>query len=176
MADSKISALSALTTIAAADQLAVAHSGASNSIRGDHLPGAELSYTQRTTSVSITGTSESAGTTVLSPAAFTPDGDPIICEFFSWLVAPPSILGGELIIMLFESTTEITRLAMVQNGPVGSQIFVPVFARYRFTPSNASHTYTIKSFVTSTTGSPFIDAGSGGTGGNPPCYVRFVKV
>ena len=141
-------------------------------------PGYEWSYTQRTTDVTVVSTTESSGTAVLSPAAFTPDGGVVMCEFFSPSVTVPIANDSYLTISLFEGSTEIGSLALVQNGAVAvSQgISVPVCAKYRFTPSNAAHTYTVTAFVSNTAVASYVAAGAGGTATYVPAYVRFTKV
>lgn len=141
-----------------------------------YYPGYEINYTQITSGVNVTSTTEATPTTVISPGAITFDGAPVIAEFYAVIVSP---LGATsvLTVVLFESTTEIARLAeLEQFGAGGSQQFVgTLYGRYRFTPSAGSHTYTVGAFVNSTAGTPAVGAGTGGAG-NPPAFIRFTKV
>ena len=138
-------------------------------------PGYEVGYDQITASVNVVSTTEATGTTIIAAAAHTFDGAPVICEFFTEALTVGGLLAEIVIVSLFESSTQITRLAAVDNNSANTLI-VPVYARYRFTPSAASHTYTVTAHTTSVTGTPSVGAGSGGTGAPPPCFVRFTKV
>lgn len=139
--------------------------------------GYEWSYAQITSPVNVTSTTESAGTTVLSPAAFTPDGSPVLVEFFSpYFNLPTAALGNSTVVCLFEGATELARLAQPTLAATAAQQTPPIYARYRFTPTAASHTYTITGFVPNTTGTPQVGAGAGGTAAFPPAFVRFTKV
>lgn len=140
-----------------------------------NLPGYEIGYDQITANVNVTATSESSGTTVISCAAHTFDGSPVMAEFFCPYAGAPLSNGAYLGVALFESTTEIGRLCLMfeTNSSVGTT--GPMFGRLRFTPSAASHTYTVKAWVSSGTGAS-ITAGAGGTSTAVPAFIRFTKV
>lgn len=181
MADSKISALSDGTTPQGTDQFVVARSSSDVKLTWTELQAAssghEFGYTQITSTVNVVSTTESSGTTIISPGAITFDGSPVICEFFGHLVSP-NTTSASLWICLFESSTQITRLGAIFVGSSSgnNQVESGLLFRYRFTPTAASHTYTITAFASSTTGTPKVEAGSGGTNGIPPAFVRFIKV
>lgn len=152
-------------------------SGGGSGGSGGIGPGYEWSYTQRTTSVAVVSGTEASGTTVLSPAAFTPDGGAVLVEFFAlYAQTPSSAIGAKLTVSLFESTTQLTRIAVAACQDTTGTNDIPLVGSYRFTPSATAHTYTVTAFADSQTGAPTIIAGSGGTGGLPPCFVRFTKV
>ncbi len=139
--------------------------------------GAEIAYFELTSNVSVTSLTEATGTTVMSLGPIMFDGSPVICEFSSILVTPnttASFIG----VGLFEGTTQITRLAQANVGSSSgnNQISLNVVGKYRFTPSAGVHSYTITGFVSSTTGTPLVGGGSGGTAGNSPTFLRFTKV
>jgi hypothetical protein len=136
-------------------------------------PGYEIGYDQVTSaSVTITSSTESSGTTLVTSSAYTFDGGAVICEFFCPVLF--STAGIQVItISLFESTTQITRLAQIQTNFTNS-LGIPVYARYRFTPSAASHTYKVTAHRTVADANT--SEGSGGTGGYPPMWTRFTKV
>lgn len=131
----------------------------------------ELGYTEITSSVTVTSTTESSGTTVITASAITFDGNPVICEFFSPQVQP-AVGGNSVTICLFEGATEIGRLAVVQSAGTGTDVH-PVCAKRRFTPSAASHTYTVTAFQGG--GNATIAAGAGGTATLLPAYLRFER-
>ncbi len=137
-------------------------------------PGGEIGYDQITTSVTVSSTNEAAGTTVISAAAHTFDGSPVIAEFFAPACATAAAAGGTLIISLFEGATQIARLVAVVDPVTGTQPDFPCIGKLRFTPTAASHTYTVTAFEAS--GSATVVAGVGGTAAYAPAYIRFTKV
>lgn len=139
---------------------------------GSSQAGFKIGYDQITANVTIASTTESAGTTVISAAAHTFDGALVRCEFFAPLIQT-STSASQLVVSLFESSTQIARLGFVQNAGAASSGNGVLFAFY-FTPTAASHTYTVTAFSTVGTNG-VISAGSGGTAGNAPAYVAFFK-
>lgn len=126
------------------------------------LPGTEIGYDQITNNVTVTSTTESAGTAVINAAAHTFNGSPVIAEFFSPLVAAAS--GDFVIACLFEGATEIGRLCAANAQ-------LPVVGKLRFAPSAGTHTYSVTAYHI--TGSSAIFGGVGGTGAYVPAYLRF---
>lgn len=147
----------------------------STSVTASSLAGYQLDYKQITSAVSIASTSESAGTTVITADATTFDGAAVYAEFFCPYTINSTTAGTTITIALFESTTELCRLAQVKNDSNGSQQLIPVMARYRFTPTAGSHTYKVTASATSTAGTPQIGAGAGGTTAAAPAYLAFFK-
>ncbi len=143
-------------------------------------PGYEIGYTQITSSANIADTSESTATALISPGALTFDGAAVVVEFFTPSVFSPTATStnDSVTVTLFEGATEITQLALVAlaNLTTGQQAFIPVCARFRFTPTAGAHTYKLCAFTNSVTGTPRIYAGAGGTATPPPAYIRFTKV
>jgi hypothetical protein len=169
-------ALSGVTVsgTAASGQVPVASSSSAGAWA--YPPDYEINYTARTTNLTIASTTEATGTTVLSPGAITFDGTPVWVEFFAASVqVSTASVGSAVGISLFEGATQITRLVWLNTFATSGNTDELAFGRYRFTPTAAAHTYTVTVFAQSTTGTPTIIAGSGGTNGFPPCYVRFVK-
>jgi len=169
------SSLSGVTVsgTAASGQVPVASSSSAGSWK--YPPGFEISYTQITANVTITSTTEATGTTLISPGAITFDGTAVYCELFGHLSSDAQAAGDNTVVSLFEGATQITELAWFRPE-VALTAVIPIFARYKFTPTAASHTYTITGFTTNSTGSNAkLQAGAGGTGSVPPAYVRFVK-
>ena len=140
--------------------------------------GTELGYTQITAPVNIASTTEATGTTILSPGAITFDGAPVLLHLFCYQVQTDTTGAGDpAVLSLFEGATQITRLIYTQCATNGVQaILGGLNAFYRFSPTAGSHTYTITAFSTTTTGTPKVAAGNGGTGLPPPSFVRFTKV
>lgn len=144
-------------------------SGSSGGLAG---AGKLLVYNQITANANITDTSEATATALITSSAFTFDGTAVWAEFYTdELLAPTS---GFVVATLFEGATQITRLATL-NGIASAQSGASVLARYKFTPSAGSHTYKVCAFAASTTGTPRITAGAGGTATDPPAYLAFYK-
>ncbi len=171
MADSKISALSAITSLSVADQLAVAHSGASNSIRADHMPGFQLDYVQITAAVTVTATSDgnSNGTAIIDGNAVTYDGSTRIkIEFYCpWLSL--SAGGQDTIINLYDGTTDLGRMGLLVTAASGT--LATMYAARFLTPSAASHTYHIRGWITGGS-SATIEAAAGGASTYMPAWYR----
>src|SRR5690349_5896620 len=103
-------------------------------------PGYEFGYDQITASVNIASTTEATGTTIITCAAHTFDGSPVVAEFFGWMRT--STVATSHSVCLFEGATELTQLAVTLLAAAAQDIFT-IYARYRFTPTAASHTYTV---------------------------------
>ncbi len=180
MADSKISGLSAITALTSTDELVVASSGASKKITAANLaaslPGFEIGYDQITSGVNVTGTAEATPTTIITCAAHTFDGAPVLAQFFSPQVAMPTGTNSTLGISLWEGSTELGAMGFKRTDLTAAQDYHVISAFYRFTPSAASHTYLLRAWVSVTTGTPSIGAGAGGVGANVPAFLRFTKV
>lgn len=164
-----------VTGTAASGQAPIASSSSAGAWA--YPPGYEIGYAQLTTSTNIASTTEASGTSLFAPGALTFDGGAVMVEV--WAIACTVDTGATqdfVIASIFESTTQIARIAWIQTlvtGFTSSEVFT---GKYRFTPSVGSHTYTITAFASSTTGTPKLVAGSGGTAGYPPAFVRFTKV
>lgn len=140
-------------------------------------PGFEIGYTQITAPVNVTGTTSGAATTVITanPVAF--DGAPVMMTFYSPSVrADTAGLSDLLTISLFEGSTEIGQIAVIRATDLTVGNVVSICPQYRFTPTAGIHTYLIKAYVTSTTGTPQVGAGTGGTTAQVAAFVRFTKV
>jgi hypothetical protein len=170
-ATGKISGV-AVTGTAASGQVPVATSGTAGAWA--FPPDFRIGYDQITGTVNIASTTEATGTTIISAAAHTFDGTLVRCEFFCSLIQSGTTAASQTVVSLFEGATQITRLAFIQT-PAAAVMGVPIFASFYFTPTAASHTYTITAFSTNVTGTPAISAGAGGTATNPPAYVAFYK-
>lgn len=142
---------------------------------GSGTIGFEVGYDQITAAVNIASTTEATGTTIIAGSAHTFDGAPVLAEFFSPLLRSGTTSGSQTTCCLFEGATEIGRLVVIQT-PTSGQSGGPVTGHLRFTPSAASHTYSVTAFATSLTGTPLVNAGTGGTGQVVPAFLRFTKV
>lgn len=170
------SALSGVTVsgVAASGQVPVASSASAGAWK--YPPGYEIGYDQITSPVNVVGTTESAGTTIITCGAHTFDGGLVLATFFCPYIEQSSNAGGQVTVCLFESSTQLTRLVTDGTPATAIQTVVTAVGLYRFTPSAGSHTYTVTAFSPSTTGTPAVGAGAGGTAAYSPAFIRFTKV
>jgi len=161
-----------VTGTAASGQVPVASSSAAGAWA--YPPGFEIGYDQITASQACVSTTEATGTTVITCAAHTFDGGPVIATFFSPSLACAIGAAAAFTICLFEGATEIGRLALVQAEAATNNQDTPGIGMLRFTPTAASHTYTVTGFVSTGTGT--VVAGLGGTAAYVPAFIRFTKV
>lgn len=148
--------------------------GSSSGAAAVFPPGYEIGYDQITSAVTITSTTESSGTTVISCAAHTFDGAPVMFEFSSYL-SISSTGTGSCLLSLFEGATELGVFAQLFTTVTATANF-SIVGRFRFTPSAGSHTYTISGNKSGSTVTPQVLAGAGGTGTQMPAFARFTKV
>lgn len=138
-------------------------------------PGYRIGYDQITSAVTIASTTEASGTTIITGSTYTFDGGLVRAEFFSPLVRTGTTAASQVVVSLFESSTQIGRFSLTQSSSaaIGGG---PVLAVIYFTPTAGTHAYTVTAIsTTSTTGSPIVGAGSGGTAGSAPAYLAFFK-
>jgi hypothetical protein len=134
----------------------------------------EVGYTQFTSAVSVTATTDATADTVVSSGAITYEAVPHLIEFFVRAARPDSgAAGRNLNIALYDSTTSLGLIGLVQT-PAAATMWVPVYAMRRLTPTAASHTYIVKAWVNAGTGN--IDAGAGGAGVGMPGFIRITRV
>ena len=133
------------------------------------VPVRELDYVEFTAPVSITATTEAGADTVVTATALAFDGaTPIDVEFFCPYGLPNASNGAQINFYLFDGASSIGRLAFTQS-PTATAANPPHLTR-RLTPSNASHTYSIRAAVNTGTGS--VGAGAGGNGNVMPGFIR----
>ena len=140
-------------------------------------PGFEIGYDPVATgNINVTGTTEGSPTTLITCAAHTFDGAPVLAVFFTPGIRTPTSAVGFVVVGIYESGTIVDRLGSAVSTSVNTQQLWPVMMGMRFTPSAGSHSYTIAAFCSATTGTPLVASGAGGAGNNPPMWVRFTKV
>jgi len=128
----------------------------------------ELSYVEQTTSVSITSTSEASPTDIVSAAAIILDGGTRInVEFFCIDLLAPA--GQAVILNLWDASTDLGRFG-VAGGTNSSAVETAQCLRRFLTPSNGSHTYKVRGWTTSGTGT------AAATSPRLPIYIRVTTV
>lgn len=159
----------------------LAISGTSTWLRGGTTPsyvtppGYEYDYVAFVSTVNCTATTEATANTIVTANPVTFDGSTVVfVEFASDYVQTPA--GGVIgRIWLYDGTASIGELG-VFNGDGGTSSGVirqPCLLRCRLTPSNGSHTYSVRGSVAS--GTMDVDGGPGGAGNPFPGYVRIMK-
>ena len=135
-------------------------------------PGFEIGYDQITANVTVSATTESAGTSVIAAAAHTFDGGAVMAQFFAPVIVTANAAGATVTVLLFEGATQIGRFGQLEAS--GAVIDSAFSGWLRFTPSAASHTYTVTAIQAGGNGT--IICGAGGTATYMPAFLRFTKV
>lgn len=158
-------------------QVVVFDSAQTPGVKVAYPPGYEFGYTEITSGVTITSTTETSGTAVVSSGAITYPAIPIVIEFFAPLIGITAATDT-LILTLWDSTTMIGRLARLESAAGTTTLRVPCYAAYRLTPSAASHTYRVEGYKAASGGGTFtVFAGAaGGAGNNLPAFIRVTAV
>ena len=139
--------------------------------------GSELDYVQVSSgSVTVSGTSEGAATTVVTGGSIALDGSTsVMVEFFSPRVNAAGGAQTGVLFDLYDGATLLGRIAVFLLPNAGGNGDMPVVGRRRLaTPSNGSHQYIVKAWRSGTSGSVY--GGAGGTGAQLPLFLRVTKV
>lgn len=137
--------------------------------------GVELDYVEFTSAVSPVETTEGTARVVVTGNSVAYDGSTVVLiEFFAFTARPDSgAAGRRMDFWLYEDGSSIGRLGSMVT-PAASADGKPVYLMRRMTPSNASHTYSIRASVSAGTGS--IAAGAGtGVGVDMPGFIRITR-
>ena len=133
-----------------------------------------LDYVQGTAQTNITGTSEAAATLItgLTTSTLTLDGaTPIDVEAFAPLVSRGnSWIKGALYDNIASAGATSIGFFASSNGP--SSDIVTTWKR-RYTPTAATHAWSMRAWVDAGTG--IVYAGAGGAGANMPAYVKISR-
>lgn len=175
MPNLKITELTELTTIADSDLLAVVDDPGGTPVTKKITKanlitslGMEIDYVTQASSVNPTATTEGTANTIITGNAVAYDGaTPVMIEFCNGN-SRPDLGGGTISFWLYDNGTSIGRIAYISNG--GGE---PVFVKVRITPSNATHTYSVRASVS--TGTGLVSANTGGIGVPYPTTLRIVK-
>jgi len=139
-------------------------------------PGYELDYVETTSTLTVTAVSEATAQAYVTGSAVAYDGSTVVqieC-FLSYLYM--STAGHGLYSILYDGSSSIGVFGYhnIATGATDQYAGPLQFAR-RLTPSNASHTYSLR-FYKDTGTTAQVAAGAGGTGANMPGYIRITKV
>lgn len=139
-------------------------------------PGFEIGYDQITAPVNVASTTEGTPTTIIAGSSYTFDGAAVLATFYAPFMENGSAAAASVFVSLWEGATQIGRMAAIVLPSGTLQEALTVTAMLRFTPTAAAHTYAIKAHANSTTGTPVVGAGAGGTGAYLPAFLRLTKV
>lgn len=135
----------------------------------------ELDYAQFTSPVSPTATTEATANTIVTGAAKTYSGTLIVVlEFFAPRVRPDDSSNAQMVFSLWDGSTDTGQIAYVGNPPSATSPQHSVYGKRRFTPSAATHTYSIRAHVSAGTG--YVGAGAGGAGVLVPGFMRITRI
>lgn len=140
------------------------------------LAGYEYDYVEKTTNTSITATTEGGADTIVTATAVVFDGTTkIVVDFYCAYAAPDTGAAGRtLILVLYDGASSIGKLAPMATLVSGNQSYITGVHSRRLTPSAASHTYSVRAYVSAGTGT--VGAGAGGSGTYMPAFIRITKV
>jgi hypothetical protein len=139
-------------------------------------PGYEFDYAETTSAdISITATVEASADTIVTGGAVSFDGSTtVMVEAYFSTIRSPDDARDYIAILLFDGTSAIGTLGLLfqqVNTMVNRVTFI---GRHKLTPSNASHTYSIRAIVSARTGHVY--NGTGGAGSAMPGFIRITKV
>jgi hypothetical protein len=138
--------------------------------------GAELAYVEFTSPVTISATAAASATSIVSAGSVSFDGSTaVIIECFVPQVGFSNTTGNATKLVLYDGSTNLGLLGQIfWNGAEGTVSF---FGARRLTPSNGSHTFSLRAWKVGI-GTHTATAGSGGTGDNDilPGFIRITKV
>src|SRR5262245_34095374 len=142
--------------------------------------GRELVVAESTSSVTITATSEATPTDVISLGAFYYEAVPTLLEFWCSNVSLDDATGGGVGLLCLWDTdsTEIARWAdfRTENVAAATKQDVPVFLRYRFTPSAGYNTYKVRGLKSAGVDTFVVTGGTReGSGTYTPIQMRAVR-
>lgn len=171
MADSKISALTAATSLVSTDELVIASSGASKKLKSSLVPGFELAYAEFTAEVAVT-----TATTIVTAPAFTADGvTPIRVEFMVCTFAGNTV-GDTMTVHLYEDGASIGNIAAVYivATAFGISGFIHAVSD-DMVPASGSRTYSIRA-TRSGANAMSVYGGAGGSGNRRPGFIKVARV
>lgn len=115
-------------------------------------PGALVSYVEFASLITVSATTEATATTVVTAAAFTPNGlDSFWIEFYAPGWQTSATAGAQLLVVLYDNGSAIasgsSKIAVLVN-PAATTYVLQIIASRKVTPTNASHTYSIRAYTT----------------------------
>jgi hypothetical protein len=138
-------------------------------------PGYELDYVENTAgNTDITATTEATANTFVTGSAVAYDGSTaVIIECFSPELRPGAAAADNISLYLYDGASSIGLIGFHLSSAAAPENH-SMLVRRRLTPSNATHTYSIRAAVSTGTGR--FTTGAGGNAAIMPGYIRITKV
>jgi len=137
--------------------------------------GNELAYAEFASAIAPAATTEAAANTIVSGTTVAYTGSTIVLiEFFAVNARPAVVNGASLSFWLYEDGGSLGLWGFISAAAALGGQNLPVHLARRMTPSNASHSYSVRASVT--TGTGLVNAGAGGTGNSLPGFLRITRV
>lgn len=115
--------------------------------------GYEYDYVTRNTDLTVSATTAAGASSWITGNSVSYDGSTrVLIECFSMLVTPS---GGDTIVTLWEDSTDLGRIAQVSGAGAAG-----IHGMWFRTPSNASHTYTVKAYRATANGTIYGSLGA----------------
>lgn len=144
-------------------------SGAWSTPVGGGGSGSELDYVQTTSSLTVTATTDATAQAFATGNSVAYDGSTaVLIECY----VPFASATVAIVFNLYDGSTDLGRLGQL-NSPTTAGTNLPMLLARRLTPSNASHTYSVRAWKTSGTASA--NCGAGGTATTLPGFIRITK-
>jgi hypothetical protein len=143
------------------------------------VAGGEVDYVEITSPVTVTATTDGNGngTAVIDGNAITYNGSTRVKIEFYAPYAQYNVNGQNILANLYDGTTDLGRLANQTTsvsgvGPPTTVLAVNMYGARLLTPSATAHTYHIRAWKTSASGTASIGAGAGGASAYMPAWYR----
>jgi len=133
-----------------------------------------LAYVEFTGGVTVSSTSEAAPDEVVSSGTLDYNGTRICIEFSAVEMETGATTGSFTICNLWDASTDLGRIALVENTGTATVVGAPVCVRRYLSPSVGSHTYRIRAWRVNSNGT--ISAGAGGVGISLPGFIRVTAI
>jgi hypothetical protein len=137
-------------------------------------------YVERTTNLVVTATTLGTAQNILPGASVAYDGSTEVwIEAYLPTIDTSSASGQNFYVALFDGSSNIGYFARLVGNTIGGGTNIgartTVFGRRKLTPSAGSHTYSVRVFTDSTTGTPTARCGTGASGAEVPGYMVIVS-
>lgn len=138
-------------------------------------PGTIVDYVEFTGDVTINTGTEATAVTVVTGNGFTPNGTDSFFVEFCGQIQPAAAAGDKVVAVVYDNGSPIVAgnsgIAAIWTPAASTDVITAVWSSNRITPSNASHTYSIRAYKG--TGNGLV------RGGNAlacmPGFIRVVK-
>ena len=133
----------------------------------------EISYTEFTSDVNVTASTEATANTIVTAPAYTYDGNTaVLVQFYAYAIWHTPANNFIDSFYLYDGSSSIGRIALNESLDNFIQEQGPILATYRITPSAGSHTFSVRAATGGIT--LVVGAGTGGNGASVPGYIRII--